>query len=97
MHCTTCPQIISLSAPWPLQVWRTFTGVLAGWRLTGRAGGRTATVQRDGVDSAIDERVLRDIGAPDWLQVESRAHERSRHIERDLMREQFRASAGRFF
>jgi hypothetical protein len=78
MNTTTAclPRTIPLSRPWPLRWWHAASEALQSARAAWAEARRERAEQRiqawdPGALAGLDDHVLRDIGAPDWVRAEA--------------------------
>ena len=85
---TAClPRTIVLSRPWPLRWWDAAVQRLQGWRSRRAASRRGRELHWDaGVAAQFSDRVLIDIGAPDWVRAEAAARREAERFELAALR-----------
>jgi hypothetical protein len=86
MNTRALAQTISLSRPWPARTWETLSLAWRRWRDAVRARRQLDRDLRELADvAALDARMLRDIGAPEWAQAEADERRDIRRIGRESM------------
>lgn len=90
LHTPMPVRPLSLHRPWHVRLWsegiaalRGWLRSVAAWHACGRQRRRELEEWRAAVE--LDERVLRDIGAPSWLQSEAEWARETREFERRLI------------
>jgi hypothetical protein len=88
MHSTRLPRPLRLSRAWPLQLadrWADaarplLAAVRGAWH---RAAQRRAERRELDAASELSDTMLRDMGAPDWLQAQAEARRAARRFDRE--------------
>lgn len=91
LHSPTLVRPLRIDRAWPLRVASDFVERLAALGSRARAGWlrlRERRRERRELLAAGDlsEALLRDMGAPDWLQAQANAQREARRFERELLR-----------
>ncbi len=101
MHSPTFFRPVRLGRPWPLRVASEIVEHLAALAHRARAAlqhVRKRRRERQELQAAADlsDALLRDIGAPDWLQEQAHARRQARRFGRERLHFEPRGGAGRY-
>ena len=102
MHTPTLARPLRLGRPWPLRVASEFVEHLATLVHGARAALQrlqTRRRERDELRAAADlsDALLRDMGAPDWLQAQAHARRVAQRFERQMMGMEPRGDDRRYY
>jgi hypothetical protein len=90
MHSTSLPRPLRLSRAWPLRLADRWSERVLQLLAAGRAAWRRAEQrrrERRELASAVElsDTMLRDMGAPDWLQAQAEARRAAQRFDREML------------